>query len=243
MIPSRLAVPVLLLLAACRPATPAAAPAGPTAPPATVRVEVWHDLVCPWCRIGLHNLETAVDGAADLRVEVVHHAFQLEPGAPQSGTDMRGHLVEKFGADKVDALLARVTAAGAQSGVHFDWSAVKVSPNTAAAHALLAWAPEERRRAVLHGLHAAHFDEGRNLGDPEVLAAVAAAAGLDASAARAAVQDSARLAAVAASGQDAARRGITGVPYFLVGGKVLNGAQSPAALSAALHAAVAGRAP
>jgi predicted DsbA family dithiol-disulfide isomerase len=226
-----------LALCACSTSAPqhAAAPLPVPAARKVVRVDVWHDLVCPWCRIGLHNLDAAVAGLKDVQVEVVHHAYQLEPNAPQSGTDMRRHLQEKFGADKVDAMLSRVAAAGAESGVEFHWDAVKVSPNTAAAHALLAWAPLEKRPAVAAGLHRAHFDEGKNLGDPEVLAQVAGAAGLDVAAARAAVQDPARLAGVSASVQDAARRGITGVPYFDVGGRVLRGSQSAATLAATLQ--------
>jgi len=237
--PPRPALALLLCaLAACstsapqRPAAPEAAVA-----PKVVRVDVWHDLVCPWCRMGLHNLDAAVAGLKDVRVEVVHHAYQLEPGAPQSGTDMRRHLEEQFGADKVDAMLARVTQAGAQSGVVFHWDAVKVSPNTAAAHALVEWAPRGKRSAVVAGLHRAHFDEGKNLGDPEVLAAVAAAAGLDGAAARGAVQDPSRLDGVRAAGQAASARGITGVPYYEVGGRVLRGSQSAAALTETLKAA------
>ena len=110
---------------------------------------MWHDLVCPWCRIGLHTLDTAVATTTTAQVEVVHHPFQLEPDAPLSGTDMRAHLAEKFGADKLDAMLARVSQAGARHGVTFHWDAVKVSPNTASAHAVLDWAPSDRRAARL----------------------------------------------------------------------------------------------
>jgi len=228
---------VLLGLAACSTSAPQRPPVPEATAPKVVRVDVWHDLVCPWCRIGLHNLDAAVAGLKDARVELVYHAYQLEPDAPQSGTDMRRHLEEKFGADKLDAMLARVTQAGAQSGVVFNWGAVKVSPNTAAAHALVAWAPVEKRPAVVVGLHRAHFDEGKNLGDPEVLAAVAAAEGLDAAAARAAAQDPVRLGEVRQSGKQASARGITGVPYYEVGGRVLRGAQSSAALASAMQAA------
>ena len=235
----RLPLALTLLLCACSASAPQRPPVPAPAPSAkkAVRVDVWHDLVCPWCRIGLHNLDAAVAQLKDVRVEVVHHAYQLEPNAPQSGTDMRRHLEEKFGADKLDAMLARVAAAGAESGVTFNWSAVKVSPNTAAAHALLAWAPQQKRPAVAAGLHRAHFDAGKNLGDPEVLAQVAASAGLDAAAARAAVQDPAHLGEVRAAVQEASRRGITGVPYYEVGGRVLRGAQSAAALASALRGA------
>ena len=67
-----------LSLVACTRSQPAV-----TAPPLpTVRVDVWHDTICPWCRIGLHNLDTVVAETKDLRVDVVHHAFLLDPETP-----------------------------------------------------------------------------------------------------------------------------------------------------------------
>jgi predicted DsbA family dithiol-disulfide isomerase len=226
-----------LLSLSCTAAAPSAPPQAAARPLPVVKVEVWHDLVCPWCRIGLHTLDAAVASTADAKVEVVHRPFQLEPNAPASGTDMRAHLAEKFGADKLDAMLARVGAAGARHGVTFNWDAVKVSPNTAAAHAVMEWAPADKRPALVKALHRAHFDEGKNLGDPSVLGEVAQSVGLDRGSAEAAVVDPARLEAVRTARAEASRRGITGVPYYVVGGRVLNGMQPPEALRAAIQSA------
>lgn len=229
----------LLLLAALGCTTAAPSPPTTTARPVpTVKVEVWHDLVCPWCRIGLHTLDTAVASAQGVKVEMVHRPYQLEPDAPQSGTDMRAHLAARFGEDRLDAMLARVTQAGARHGVAFNWDAVKISPNTAAAHALIEWAPAEKRPALAEALHRAHFDEGRNLGDPSVLGEAAASVGLDRAAAQAAAVDEAKLAFVRTARTEAQRRGITGVPYYVVGGRVLSGMQPPETLRAAIESAV-----
>lgn len=226
-----------LLAFSCTTAAPTAPPQPAARPLPVVKVEVWHDLVCPWCRIGLHTLDAAVTSTSGAKVEVVHRPFQLEPNAPQSGTDMRAHLAAKFGADKLDAMLARVGAAGARHGVAFNWDAVKVSPNTAAAHAVMEWAPADKRPALVKALHRAHFDEGKNLGDPAVLGEAAAATGLDRAAAEAAAVDPARLDAVRTARGEASRRGISGVPYYVVGGRALNGMQPPEALRAAIETA------
>jgi predicted DsbA family dithiol-disulfide isomerase len=217
------------------------APKAKEPPPGpTVRVDVWHDTVCPWCRIGLHNLDTAIAGFQGARVEVVHHAYLLEPDAPPEGSDLRAHLAQKFGPNRVDAMLSRVSQAGAPYGIKFDWNAVAFSPSTAASHALIAWAPAEKRAAVVAAIHRAHFEEGKNLGDVNVLAAIARAAGLDEAAARAAITDPTRLAAVRAEAGNAAQRGISGVPHFEIGGRVLQGAQSPETIREALAGAVKG---
>lgn len=221
---------LIALLTACVGAPkPPAPPAGPV-----VRVEVWHDTVCPWCRIGLHNLDAATEGLQGARVEVVHHPFLLEPNAPPEGSDLRSHLAQKFGADRVDAMLARVSQAGAPYGVKFNWAAVTHSPNTVVSHALIDWAPPEKRRAVVAAIQKAHFEEGRDIGDVSVLAAIARDAGLDEAAAHAALADPARLARIRSEANAASQRGISGVPYYVIGGRVLNGAQSPDTIRSAI---------
>jgi predicted DsbA family dithiol-disulfide isomerase len=131
-------------------------------------------------------------------------------------------------------MFSRVTQVGASAGVRFNWDAVRVAPNSAASHALIDWAPSEKKGAVVAAIHRAYFEQGLNLGDPNVLASLARETGLDEAGARAAVTDGQRLAAVRASADEASRRGITGVPFFVIGGRTLNGAQSPEELRAAI---------
>ncbi|MFT3769063.1 MAG: DsbA family oxidoreductase [Minicystis sp.] len=208
--------------------------AGPVASAAAMRVEVWHDLVCPWCRIGLHNLGVALDAWSGPAVEVVLRPYLLEPDAPPAGFDLRERLQKKLGAPPEQAF-ARVSEAGAKYGVRFDWEKVRVSPATAKGHALLAWAPREKQRAVLEVLHHVHFEDGANLGDDAVLVQIAKGAGLDGDAARAAVNDAARIAEVRAGARAASSLGIDGVPHFRFGARRLHGAQSPEALRAAIE--------
>lgn len=207
-----------------------------------IRVEVWHDLVCPWCRIGLHNLEKALASWDGPPVEVVHRAYLLSPSTPPEGVDMREHMRSKLGGeDQLAASHARVAQAGAQAGLTFDFDAQKVMPQTAPTHAVIAWAPAAKRGALIRAIHEAHFLQGRNIGDGETLGAIAASVGLDAAAARAAAADPQRLAAVRAEAQGAGPAGVRGVPHIVIGEQALRGAQPPAVVLQALTEASAAR--
>lgn len=207
-----------------------------------LRIEVWHDLVCPWCRIGLHNLETALSEFDDAPVEVVHRAYILDPSVPSEGVDMAESMARKMGsADRVQAAHARVAQAGAQYGLTFDFASQKVMPQTAHTHAVIAWAPAEKRRALIGAIHDAHFLEGRNIGDAATLGELAASVGLDGEAARAAATDPARLEAVRAEARTSRPAGVRGVPHFVIGDQVLRGAQPPQALREAMEKAAAAR--
>lgn len=207
------------------PPAPAAAP---------VRVEVWHDTVCPWCRIGLHNLQVALSQVGDVPVKVVHHPYLLEPDMPAEGRDLQAHYAAKFGPDRMAGMFERVTRAGEAAGVRFDYAKMKVAPSTVASHALIEWVPDDVRAVVIEAVQKAHFEEGRHIGDPEVLAAIAAQAGLEADVALTAVTDPALLGEVRRRAGEAAVAGVRGVPHFVIGGRTLNGAQSPEVLRAAI---------
>lgn len=225
------------------PAAPAAAPE-PPALATPVRVEVWHDTVCPWCRIGLHGLNVAIAGLAEPPVEVVHHPFLLDPTTPAEGRDLREHLGAKVGGvERVEAMFERLEQVGEGFGVRFDWASVRKSPATAASHALIEWAPDAKRTAVIDAVQRAYFEQGRDIGDPAVLAAIAREQGLDEAAARAAVTDPERLADVRRKSEEAGRAGVQSVPRFVIGGRVLSGAQSPDALRDAIVAAAAAATP
>jgi len=200
-----------------------------------LRVEVWHDTICPWCRIGCHNLLAVLDSWTGPAVNLVIHPFLLDPDTPPEGADLRERLAKKYGAVP-DTMFDRVTQAGARYGVQFNWDKVRITPATSRSHTLIAKAPEEKKRAVLNQIHRAYFDEGRNLGDVEVLTDIASKAGMDVAAAKAAVTDDHLVAQVRKEALAASSSGINGVPHFVFGSKVLHGAQSPEALRAALEA-------
>ena len=161
------------------------------APAAPLTVDVVSDVVCPWCFIGKRRLEAALvlaarDGAA--RDPIVRwHPFELNPDLPREGIDRRAYLDAKFGgAQRAAEIYERVRAAGASVGIPFAFERIARQPNTRDAHRLVAWTQGRGNAdALVERLFTGYFQDGRNPGDRDVLAAIAGEAGGDAAAARA----------------------------------------------------------
>ncbi len=185
-----------------------------------VRVEVWSDVVCPWCYIGKRRLETALEQFAHRDdVEVVWRSFQLDPSVPEGDTHPTlPALATKYGRPVEDmrAMMRHVEETAAGEGLRYDLAA-GVSGNTLLAHELLHLAAEhglqgEAKERLLH----AHFEEGRSVFDVDSLAALGAEVGLDDGEVRAALADHRHRAAVQEDIATARALGATGVPFFVV---------------------------
>jgi predicted DsbA family dithiol-disulfide isomerase len=198
-----------------------------------MRVDIWSDVVCPWCYVGKRRFETALaafDGAA--AIEVVHHSFQLNPAAPRDQTsDRRAMLMQKYrlSPQQVDEMDARMTETAAAEGLEYHLDGTR-SGNTFDAHQLLQFAKARGvQDAMVERLYRAYFTEQRSIFDRESLVALAGDAGLDAEEARTVLDDN-RYAAAVEEDLDVARRlGANGVPFFVVDGRFgVSGAQPPA---------------
>jgi predicted DsbA family dithiol-disulfide isomerase len=213
----------------------------------TLHVEVGFDLICPWCLIGLRNLQQAL---ARLRAEqpdaVVHvdwRGVQLLPQAPAAGWPFLEFYRHRLGGEAaVRQRQGQVLRAAEAAGVRIDYSAIEVMPNTADAHRLLAWAGRygsvAQRDGLLERLLRAYFEDGEDLGNALVLLAHGEAAGFE----RAAMQAQMQGAGVpfqAGGIDDGSNAGSSGVPYFAVGARLmLSGAQPPDVLLDALREAL-----
>ncbi|WP_432496938.1 DsbA family oxidoreductase [Kineococcus gypseus] len=188
-------------------------------------MEVWVDVVCPWCAIGERRLRRALDAFEHGgEVEVLWRSFELDPSAVSQpartgGPDEHLHrLAAKVGADveQVRGMVAHVDALAAAEGMTFHQERA-VPANTARAHQVLHLARERGvQEAVLRRLVLAHFAEGEALGEVEVLARLGAEAGLDAAEVREVLARDALLGAVRADEAEAAELGARGVPFFVV---------------------------
>ncbi|MGB5811939.1 MAG: DsbA family oxidoreductase [Polyangiales bacterium] len=191
-------------------------------------IQIVSDIVCPWCFIGHRRLAQAIESLPTLETTIDWQPYQLHPYLPRQGASYRDHYVRKFGGN-VDALRARVEQAGESAGIDFRFDLIERVPNTIAAHTVVSWAPESRvRTSVVERFFEGYFLEGKDLGKPEELAALAADAGMDHDevAERLARDDDRE--PVAAEADANRRKGITGVPFFLIGGRYpIVGAQSP----------------
>lgn len=204
----------------------------------SINVDVWSDVVCPWCYIGKRKFE---EGArrAGVPVEIRYHSFELSPGTPiDSGVSEVELLMQHKGLPEVQAqqMLDQVTAVAAGVGLDFHFESTRAT-GTLPAHELLHFAKAHGRQLELkERLLRAHFVEGGHVGRLDDLVGYAAEVGLDADAARAALVQHTYLDDVQADIARAAAYGIQGVPFFVIDGRYgISGAQDPETFAQALR--------
>ncbi|WP_037599688.1 DsbA family oxidoreductase [Streptacidiphilus rugosus] len=206
-----------------------------------MKVEIYSDLVCPWCYIGKRRFEQALASYAGAdEVEVVYRPFQLNPATPETPEPAAAAYGRKFSTDP-QPIFDHLTRAAAAEGLTFRMNDA-ISANTLQAHRLLWFAARHNFQAeVKERLLALHFTEGGNIGGIEELTAAGAAAGLDRDEVAAFLASHEGEAEVRAELGEAAQLGISSVPTFVFDGKVaVPGAQSPELLVEILERVAAG---
>lgn len=206
-----------------------------------MRVEIWSDVICPWCGIGQARLDAALAGFAHSEdVEVVHRAFQLDPAFPVgTTTPVRDMLRAKYRMSDADvrATAARVEGIAAADGLSPYRVTDNVVGNTQLAHELLAFAQERGvGHAAWKAMYRAYFGQGRAIFDVDALLAIAAEVGLPVDDAREALSSRRYRAQVEADAREAKALGATGVPFVVIDRRVgISGAQSVATFTAGLE--------
>jgi len=184
-----------------------------------MRVDIWSDIVCPWCYVGKRRFETALARFDDRdEVHVVHHAFQLNPAAARDQTSNRREmLMRKYRLSSAQAIEmdVRMTETAAVEGLEFHLEGT-LTGNTFDAHQLVHLGLERGLQdAVIERLFRAYFTEQRSVFDPASLVDLGADAGLDDGEAAATLREN-RFADAVTTDIDIARRlGVTGVPFFV----------------------------
>ena len=195
-----------------------------------IRLDIFSDPICPWCFLGKANLDRALEAHAGHPFEIEWHPFQLNPGTPPEGVDKRAYLMQRFGDEgQLEQIHQRFRDIASKAGVTMDPDTPRRIPNTLNAHRLIYWAGLERRQTLMvSALFRAYWLEGRDIGDPGVLADLAAEAGLDRAAIARLLETDADMDAIKTREAHARERGINAVPTFLIAGQyVLSGAQPP----------------
>lgn len=207
-----------------------------------MKVEVYDDIACPWCRIGTHQFHRAVAAAgAEQDVELVHRPFQLMPDLSEEPRPLTEMSAELFGAAQAEAMLAGMTQVGASEGLEFRPDRA-VAINTLTAHRLRWLALRENGARVQDALTIALFDayfrDGVNIADHKELTVLAEGAGLDGGRVRDFLPSAEGDAEVREQVAEARRAGITTVPTFVFGNdEVVVGVTSTEALGEALRKA------
>lgn len=209
-----------------------------------MRVDIWSDVICPWCYIGKRQFAAAVESSGRAaEVEVVYRSFELDPAYPADDhTPVRDVLKVKYRMTGEQADEAETAMAQRARSVGLEFSPDRVMGNTFDAHRLIHLASERGvQDQAVELLFRAYFTEGRPVFDQADLTGLAADSGLDPAEAKAALADGSYADAVRADEQQAAELGISGVPFFVLDGRyAVSGAQPAGTFSLALERAFAG---
>jgi predicted DsbA family dithiol-disulfide isomerase len=205
-------------------------------------VDIWSDVVCPWCYIGKRRFEAALEGFEHRDdVTVLWHSFELDPEAPPVADGRSAErLAAKYGmsVEEASARQAEITALAAQDGLTYNLAESR-GGNTFDAHRLIHLAAEHGLGdAVMERLMNAYFSEREAIGDPDTLQRLAVGAGLPADEVREVLEGDRYADAVRADERAATQIGIRGVPFFVLGRKYgVSGAQPSEVLLQALQQA------
>ena len=220
---------------------------GSTTP--TVTIEVWSDVVCPWCYIGKRRFSTGLEQVRDALVaegtevsfDISYHPYQLDPMASPgvSGPVVEAYAKKFGGLERAEAILAGVTATAREVGLEFNMGKA-LRANTLLAHRVIWYAAQPDspvdQDAMKERLLKAYFIDGLDIGDPDVLADSAADVGFDRAEVMMFLQSDRGMADVAAELEMAHDKGITAVPTYVINGQwAISGAQEPEAFAKMLR--------
>src|SRR5690554_704161 len=199
-----------------------------------MKIEIWSDVMCPFCYIGKRNFETALEQFGDRdKLEVVWKSFQLDPTLPEVQTgSYTDHLMESkgMGRKQVEGMLDNVTQMAANVGLEYNFDK-SVIVNSMKAHQLTQLAKTRGLGDEIEELlFRAFFTEGKNIADDETLVELGKEAGLNETEIRNSLSDDKYTELVKKDIQEAHSLGVTGVPFFVFDRKyAVSGAQPPQA--------------
>jgi predicted DsbA family dithiol-disulfide isomerase len=193
-----------------------------------MRIEIFSDVICPWCFIGKRRFETAIsrlrDRGVDVQVDYTFRPFQLDPTAPKdSPTPAKDAYAKKFGGpERATEILNHVTSVAAQDNITFNMD-IAVRANTFLAHRLLSYALLKHGAAVQillkERIMDAYFTDGKDIGDIDVLADCAESAGINRAEAHTFLNSDELVDEVRSEIAEAAEYGVTAVPTFIINGQ------------------------
>lgn len=213
-----------------------------------LEIDIWSDVMCPWCAIGYTNFAAAVERVrGDVEVDIRWMPFELNPGLPLGGKSQAAHLAQVYDKTPEDiaAMAAQMADTAREAGFSMDYTGEGEPPepmmwNTFGAHCLLRWAlkvggPDLQTRLKL-ALFEAHFQKRLRMDERDVLLDIAESLGMDRDEAAIALAEPSLGKAIRTEEQRAAQSGITSVPTFVINGQyMLQGSQSPEAFARALQ--------
>ncbi|MGA8943881.1 MAG: DsbA family oxidoreductase [Thermoactinomyces sp.] len=189
-----------------------------------MKIEIYHDLVCPWCRIGEKNLKDAISewtmNSGEL-IEINYRSYMLYPEISREGVSFMEMMVRKMGnLSRAYQSLEQISQAGAPSGVNFFFQGIQSLPHTLPAHMLVKWAKQGQKTNLVEALFQSYFEKGLNIGNIDILSNIAASIGLDQTAAKQILEQKALKSKVEEDLEEAKKIGIQSIPFFIINDKL-----------------------
>lgn len=181
-----------------------------------MKVDVFFDTICPWCRIGKNHLFQALEAWKGDQIDVRFRAFLLDASVPTEGRDY-SLVIEQFGGkDRIDSMFAQVCKIGEGCGLDFHFDRIEKMPNTMLSHRLIKLAPEERKPAVIELISKAYFEDGLDIGQMDTLLEIAGHAGLNQAEMKKRLLSQEGVAEIHEDVILAQKVGIRSIPYFII---------------------------
>ena len=200
-------------------------------------IDIYSDIICPWCYIGKKRLEEALAERPNIETDIRWRTFLLNPSMPRGGMDRQLYLKQKFG-EASNAVYDRIAMAGKDAGIDFAFDDIKKTPETSAVHTLLI-ASGKHSYSLSERFFQAYFLQGRDISDPEVQKDLIAQEGCENSYTKDALETAAKQ--INEDVQFGGTAGIDGVPFFVFNNEFsLAGAHPAPVILSAIDAAVAG---
>jgi predicted DsbA family dithiol-disulfide isomerase len=193
-----------------------------------MQIDIVSDTVCPWCFIGKHRLERALEMRPDVGYDIRWRAYRLDPTVPAGGIDRKQYLRAKFGDNpKRHAMQQALQQAGESENIAFAFDRIARTPNTLDSHRLIRWsASAGLQTQMVERLFEAYFEDGLDIGDRDILIQLADELGMDSATVADLLEQGADREIIESEDALAHRMGISGVPTFIFENKFLvSGAQ------------------
>jgi len=212
----------------------------------TLKLDIYSDVICPWCYIGKRRLESAIEQLpSGVELDIKWRAFELNPNLAPEGVERRAYRVAKFGSwERSQELDQQVAAAGAEVGIAFNFVGMERTPNTFDCHRVI-WLAEQAnvQGQVVEGLFRAYFVDCHDLSNRQVLSDVAAECGLPKARTKNLLETEEGSRELKAEERAANALGVTGVPFFVFEDRIgFSGAQHEEVFLKAIRAAMEERA-
>lgn len=188
-----------------------------------MQIDIISDTVCPWCFIGKRRLERAIAERPGIAFDIRWRAFRLDPNVPREGVDRRTYMKAKFGDSPRSAAMGdAIRSVGEAENIAFAFDRIEKRPDTVDSHRLIRWAASAGKQTdVVERIFRAYFEEGRDIGDPAVLIALANDAEMDAGLVEELLAKEADRDLIEQEDALAHQMGISGVPTFIFDNKYM----------------------